>query len=832
MVPASLRLVVVALSLVFVPAALGRGPMPPANTLDFNRDIRPILAGKCLQCHGPDEKVRKAGLRLDLRETAVRKLRSGHQAIVPGKPAESELVRRIRGDEGEPMPPAKLGKPLSAAEIATLERWIAQGAPYAQHWAFVAPSRPAVPAVRDASWPRSPIDAFLLARMEKEGLHPAPPAGRYALARRVAIDLTGLPPDIAHVDSFVNDPSPDAYEKYVDRLLASPAYGERWGQVWLDLARYADSQGYANDPERTIWRWRDWVVAAMSANMPYDRFTIEQLAGDLLPSPTTDQLVATGLHRNTLTNTEGGTSPEEFRSAAVVDRVNTTLQVWMGMTIACAQCHNHKYDPFSQKEFYQLYAIFNNCQDANGGDDAPVVQVPLVGEEQKYQQASARLAEARKALELETGKQDAALVAWEKSADRTKLPKEISDILAVAADKRKPEQKTKLLAYHRSLSPAWTAADGKVKAFEAEVNRLITKTPILREGTVRPTHVHIRGNFQDHGDAVTAGTPAVFPPPPKAAKIDRLALARWLVDESNPLTARVAVNRLWEELFGVGIVETSENFGTQGELPFHPELLDWLATEYVRTGWDTKRMLKLLVTSAAYQQSSQVSEDLARRDPFNRLVARGPRVRLSAETIRDQALCVSGLLSPGMYGPPVQPPRPNFGLTAAFGGTTDWVPSTNGDQYRRGIYIRIRRNAPYPSMTTFDAPERTVCNVRRLRTNTPLQALVTLNDPVYVEAAQALARRILAQGGSTTLARVTFGFRLCLCRPPRDEEVRRLAELFEKTRAQFAKAPDRAAILATKPRGPLPAGMDAVDAAAWTVVANVLLNLDEALAKR
>jgi hypothetical protein len=829
MLRASLRLAVVTIGFAIVPSALARAPKA-ADAVDFNRDIRPILAGKCLQCHGPDEKVRKAGLRLDLRETAIA-TRRGSRAIVPGKLAESELVRRIHAEASEVMPPAKLGKRLSATEIATLERWIAQGAPYAQHWAFVKPVRPPLPAVHDRSWPVNPIDVFLLARLEKEGLGRAPPADRYAMARRLALDLTGLPPTIPQVDAFLGDTSPDAYERYVDELLSSPAFGERWGHVWLDLARYADSQGYANDPERTIWRWRDWVIGALNANMPYDRFTIEQLAGDMLPGATDEQLIATGFHRNTLTNTEGGTSPEEFRSAAVVDRVNTTLQVWMGMTIACAQCHNHKYDPFSQKEFYQLYAIFNNCQDANGGDDAPVVPIAVAGHEQEYHDALAHLAEARKQLDAETAKADAGLAAWEKSVDRKKLTKEIADILAVAADKRDAKQKGKLTAFYRTQVPAWVAADAAVRDLDAASKRLGTKTPILREGPVRPTNVHIRGNFLDHGEAVTAGTPVVFPPA-KAPKLDRLALARWLVDEDNPLTARVAVNRLWEELFGVGIVETSENFGTQGELPFHPELLDWLATEYMRMGWDTKRMIKLLVTTAAYRQSPQVSEELARRDPFNRLLARGPRVRLPAETIRDQALFVSGLLSPKMYGPPVQPPRPSFGLTAAFGGTTDWTTSTGDDKYRRGLYIRWRRNAPYPSMTTFDAPERTVCNVRRLRTNTPLQALVTLNDPVYVEAAQALARRILAQGGTGTASQATFGFRLCLARPPKETETHRLVELFEKTREQLAKTPDRATSLATKPLGPLPAGVDAADAAAWTVVANVLLNLDETLAKR
>jgi hypothetical protein len=813
--------------------AAALAPMPAwAGAVDFNRDVRPILSGKCFQCHGPDDKARKAGLRLDRRDTATAANRKGRRPIVPGKPDDSELLRRVTADEDEVMPPARVGKRLSGDEVALLRRWVEQGAAYAQHWAYVKPFRPLLPSVNDKSWPLTPVDVFLLARLEKEGLRPAPPADRYTLIRRLALDLTGLPPTLAEVDRFVADSSPTAYEDLVDRLLASPRYGERWAHVWLDLARYADSQGYANDPDRTIWRWRDWVIEALNNNLPYDRFTVEQLAGDLLPKPTTAQLIATGFHRNTLTNTEGGTNPEEFRSAAVVDRVNTTLQVWMGVTIACAQCHNHKYDPFSQKEYYQLYSIFNNSQDANGGDDAPTIEAARFGQEQAAAQLSARLAGLRKKLDELTRKLDADRPQWEKTVDRKSLPKEIADIVVKPAAKRDKAQADKLAAHYRATSPGWKGLDAEVRALDARRKQLTTSTPVLREGPARPTHIHIRGNFLDKGEAVGPGLPAVFPQPPRGEPLNRLALARWLVSEDNPLTARVAVNRLWEELFGVGLVETSENFGAQGEPPFHPELLDFLAAEYVRLGWDTKKMLKLLVTSAAYRQSSQVSEALARHDPNNRLLARGPRVRLPAETIRDQALFVAGLLSPKMYGPPVQPPRPNFGLTAAFGGATDWTTSGGDDKYRRGLYVRWRRNAPYPSMTTFDAPERTVCNVRRLRTNTPLQALVTLNDPVYVEAAQALARRMLSRGGTCTAERAAYGFRLCLARPPRDDEVKRLVDLFEKTRRQFRTARDAATALATKPLGPAPTGMDVIELAGWTVVANVLLNLDETLAKR
>jgi len=841
---------------VLVLTALAGSRVVAANPkVDYTRDVRPILAGKCFQCHGPDDKVRKAGLRLDTAQGALKELKSGTRAVVPGNPAQSELLLRVAGDEESiVMPPARVGKRLSPEEVSVLRRWVEQGAPYAQHWAYVKPVRPVVPEVHDKNWPLNPIDNFILARLEREGLRPTPSADRHALIRRLSLDLTGLPPTIEEAERFAQDHSPDAYEKLVDRLLAKPAYGERWAQVWLDLARYADSQGYANDPDRTIWPYRDWVIQALNSNLPYDRFTIEQLAGDLLPNPTPAQLIATGFHRNTLTNTEGGTNPEEFRSAAVVDRVNTTFQVWLGTTIACAQCHNHKYDPFTQKEFYQLYAIFNNTEDSNGGNDAPTILAALAGEEKNLEALTAQLSRARQKLDEETRKVDGGQKEWEKTVQAAKLPKDVAAVLAVPAEKRDKKQQDKLAGLHRTLSAAWKAVDAEARDLDGRVKKLSATTPVLKEGKPRPAHIHIRGNFLAKGEQVVAGLPAALLPAdtsPKRQRRDgpgagasglyghgqaeptnRLTLARWLLDENNPLTARVAVNRLWEEVFGIGIVETSEDFGTQGEQPSHPELLDWLATEYVRTDWDTKKMLKLLVTSAAYRQGSQVTEELSRRDPFNRLLARGPRVRLPAEAVRDQALFVSGLLSPKMYGPAVQPPRPSFGLAAAFGSSTDWQTSSGEDRYRRGLYIRWRRNAPYPSMTTFDAPERTFCNVRRLRTNTPLQALVTLNDPVFVEAAQALARRLLTRGGDSTRARLTYAFRLCLTRPPSEQEIERLIALFEKARQQYQQAPAKAVALATNPLGPAPKDMSVVDLAAWTVVGNVLLNLDETLAKR
>jgi hypothetical protein len=816
--------------------SLGAGPADSVavgtpRPIDFSREVRPILSNYCFPCHGPDEKARKAKLRLDLSDGAARELPSGNRAIVPGRPEESEALARLATDDGNSvMPPAKFGKRPTAREVESLKRWVEQGARYAMHWAYVPPVRQSLPEISDPAWPINPIDNFILARLDREGLRPSPAADRYALLRRASLDLTGLPPSPEEVDRFASDPSPDAYERAVDRLLARPSYGERWAAVWLDLGRYGDSSGYIHDPPRTIWRWRDWLIRALNAGMPYDQFTTEMLAGDLLPGPDRERLVATGFHRNTTTNTEGGANSEEYRFASVVDRVNTTMQVWMGTTFGCAQCHNHKYDPFTQKEYYQVFAIFNNTADANS--EEPSVEVPRVGRESEYQGLSARLDGARRRLDEETARVDAGQAAWEKTTDRSKLPKELGEALAMPAGKRSPTQATTLATHHRSISPDWSARDAEVKRLRAELDQVATTTLVMKEAAARPTHIAIRGEYQNRGESVAPGLPAALPPTPAGTKLDRLGLARWVVDPGNPLTARVAVNRLWQEIFEVGIVETSEEFGTQGEPPSHHELLDWLATEYIRLGWDTKRLLKQIVTSATYRQSSRVSDDLVRRDPNNRLMARGPRVRLTAEATRDQALAASGLLSTKLYGPPVHPFQPINGLAAAFGASTDWETSRGEDAHRRALYTKWRRNLPYPSMIAFDVPERAVCSVRRVRTNTPIQALVTLNDPVFVEAAQALARRILKDGGTTEASRAACGVRVVLSRPPTEAESRRLEALYRSARSSLAADPARAAALATKPIGAVPPGMDVLDAAAWTVVGNVLLNLDETLAKR
>jgi hypothetical protein len=831
-----MRCAVLALAAAVAGVVVADPPRQTATKLQYARDVQPVLAAHCYACHGPDAKTRKAGLRLDIAENATRKLRSGNRAVVPGQPEKSELVRRIFATDEDQMPPADSHKPLKASEKELLKRWIAEGAEYQKHWAFVAPKRPAVPAVKTPGWVRNPIDAFVLAKMEAAGLKPAPEADRYTLARRVALDLTGLPPSLDMVDRFVNDPAPNAYEKYVDQVLRSPAYGERWAVVWLDLARYADSNGYATDNPRTIWKYRDWVIDAINRNMPFDQFTVEQLAGDLLPNATPEQILATAFHRNTLTNDEGGTSDEEFRAAAVVDRVNTTLQVWMGLTMACAQCHDHKYDPIRQEEYFRTYAIFNQTEDADRPDDSPRLSHATPEQLAKKERLDKEIAGLRDKVNRSTPELEGAQKRWESESKPEKLPGNVQAILNVPADKRTEQQRRELAKYFRSIAPELKQDRDRLGVARKELTAVnIISTPIMKElaeGKKRTTKIHIRGNFLNEGKEVTPGVPEAFPPLPEGQPANRLTLARWLVDPANPLTARVTANRYWEQVFGVGLVETPEDFGIRGKLPNHPELLDWLATEFIARKWDVKQLLRLMVTSATYRQSSRVTPGLLEHDPDNRLFARGPRFRSPAEFVRDQALAVSGLLSTKLHGPPVRPLQPKLGLTAAFGGGTDWTASDGDDRHRRALYTQWRRTTPYPSMITFDAPSRTVCTVRRPRTNTPLQALVTLNDPVFVEAAQALARRILNEGGPTVESRARYAFRLCLTRPPRDVELQRLVDLYEKVRAKYVQKTEEARQMATEPLGPLPPGADPAKVAAWTVVSNVLLNLDEMFAKR
>lgn len=944
-------------------ALLGQAALAtdPPKKVDFNRDIRPILSGRCFACHGPDEDERMGGgehgLRLDTPSGAVEDL-GGYAAIVPGSPDASELAVRIRSKEDyEQMPPPDSGKRLTASEVALIVRWIEQGASYSRHWSYVKPVRPPVPSVKKSEWPKNEIDYFILARLEQEGLAPSPEADRYTLIRRLSLDLTGLPPTIAEADTFATDNRDDAYERLVDRLLASPAYGEHWVHKWLDLARYADSAGYADDPPRTIWAYRDWAIHAINANMPFDQFTIEQIAGDLLPNPTDDQLIATAFHRNTPTNNEGGTNDEEFRNVAVVDRVNTTMAVWMGTTMACAQCHTHKYDPITQEEYFRFFAIFNNTADTDKKDESPTlarytaeqqkrrdtlqnqiataekklaavlqaeeaatpelhgplltrfVRIELPGKEKILSLAevqafrgsenlSARKTATQSSVayeghaaravdgntdghyfnanstthtktetdpwwEVDLG-QDAAVdrvVIWNRT-DSKDIGRRLNGFRIVLLDSdRRPllvksvaeasradgsyataskfedftqEDRDALTAYSQYHSPEVLGARDQIAKLNKQVAAISPlTTPIMQElpeDKRRSTHLQFRGNYQDLGQEVTPGVPAAFEIPGHDVT-DRLTLARWLVSEDNPLTARVAVNRCWEQIFGTGLVRTSEDFGSQGDLPSHPELLDWLATEFIRSGWNRKALVKRLVMSATYRQTSRTTDALLQRDPDNRLLARGPRFRLPAEVIRDQALSTSGLLSSKMLGAPVRPPQPSLGLKAAFGGGIDWKTSEGEDRYRRAVYTSWRRSNPYPSMATFGAPTRALCTIRRPRTNTPLQALVTLNDPVYVEAAQALARAIERQEGDLVV-KVHYGFRRCLTRPPRDQETAALVQLYEAAHKRFLADEESANRMATNPLGPAENGADMAELASWTVVGNVLLNLDELLMKR
>lgn len=1132
---------------------------PAGQRVDFVRDVQPIFAQHCYECH--DAGLRRGGLRLDLRDHA---LRGGdrEKTIVPGKPEESLLIQTVRGDRPDLIMPQG-GDRLTPEQIDILYRWIAQGAEWPEgvdvesrsnsHWAYIPPRRPKLPAVHNVEWVRNGIDHFVLATLEAEGLKPSPEADRHTLIRRVSLDLRGLPPTWEEIEAFVNDTRPDAYERMVDAMLADPAYGERWARLWLDMARYADSQGYEADRLRTIWRYRDWVIEAFNNDMPFDQFTIEQIAGDLLPNPTLDQLIATAFHRNTMTNSEGGTDDEEFRVAAVIDRVNTTGQIWMAMTIGCAQCHTHKYDPISLREFYQFYAFFNQTEDHDQMDDRPTIPTPTREQQAEMARLNARLAEletqiattdlteaqaaweaeiaarigdwqvlqptsvtsaqgatltvlddqsvlasgtnpekdtytfiaeadltnvtgirlealpheslpsggpgrvahgnfalsemtvsarpltvrqppaaryvrielpgegrilslaevqvfsggrniagsgqasqsstafggeARLAIDGNTaGRYDAAtithtdtetnpwweldlrephaierIVLWNRNEanlhtrlngavvklldanrqllwsnqipqaaptstevspvgerrlvltdatathaqanwgpDRVidgdesgksgwsiaplagkahtatfalaspaqmdkaqltftlvhnygqnhalgrfrlsvttmpiellKAPEAVRVALATPAVNRTAEQREVVANYYRSITPVLEGQRREIERVRTQLASIQPPTtPIMRElppDKQRVTRIFVGGSFLNPGEEVQPGVPSALHPMPSGAPMNRLGLAQWLVSRDNPLTARVIANRYWAHLFAAGIVETTEDFGTQSSPPTHPELLDWLAVEFMDNGWSQKKLLKTIVMSATYRQSSKVTPELLERDPRNQLLARGPRFRLEAEQIRDQALAVAGLLSRKMFGPSVMPPQPEGIWNVVYSGDK-WITSPGEDRYRRALYTLIRRTTPYPSLLTFDGTSREVCVDRRIRTNTPLQAMVTLNDPVYVEAAQALARRMIREGGTNAYQRAAYGLKLVLGRPPKQAEVNRLVELYEQERQVFAQRRDDAVKMATDPLGPVPQDMDTVEAAAWTIVANVLLNLDEVLTK-
>ena len=1158
--------------------AVASEPLTTTTKVDFKTDIRPVLSNRCFFCHGPDEAHVESGLRLHEFSLATSPADSGSKAIIPGNITESELIRRIASnDESERMPPPHIGAKLTEREIELFKTWVASGAKYSKHWSFDEIQPPKLESANRENtlpaWQDSPIDLLVFKKLSERNWTPSPEADRNTRLRRLTLDLTGLPPTLDQQSAFQSNSSEQAYEQLVDELLASPAFGEHWGRKWLDLARYADSAGYADDPPRTIWAYRDWVIKAINDGMPFDQFTIEQLAGDLLPDPTDEQLVATAFHRNTLTNNEGGTNDEEFRNVAVVDRVNTTMAVWMGVTIACAQCHSHKFDPITQAEYFQVFAILNQTKDADRADESPTLKwftheqradqeetqrelskvelaltapdETLLPEQQSWAQAlrdpihwqpakpesanakskspivihdngnlrvdaiadsdtysidlaipkdiaidalsgiqirsipdpslpnggaaigdgnfvltnvaaslisvgekstTGRLiridlpgenkilslgevqvfsreeivSKGAKATQSSTdfdGKAERAvdgntsgkytdnstthsaastdpwwevdigkdvsidkIVIWNRtdadvgsrlagaklsilSEDRKtlweailekpkasqafeiqpsiplplavanadyaqdgfppsnaidadtksgwavggaidqphqlnvaiqssklkeltstnaltdnlalrltlkfessyrrallasfgvsfttdvraepaiRIPSNVLKILSTATDSMSTAEHDAIHLYYVSTiapsrQPLRTSRDLRIKKI-ADI-KPTTTVPILSElapDKQRQTHIQIRGNYKVKGDLVSPDVPKAFHAWKQTStdsgtpKMDRLAFARWLMQPDNPLTARVIANRYWETFFGVGIVRTSEEFGSQGDLPSNAELLDHLASDLIRSEWDTKRFIRNIVLSAAYRQRSAVSPIRYEEDPDNVFVSRGPRFRVSAEQVRDMALTSAGLLSQRLYGTPARPPQPALGLTAAFGSKTDWDTSKGEDRFRRGLYTLWRRSNPYPSMATFDAPNREVCVLKRDRTNTPLQALVTLNDPVFVEAAQGLARRIVVYDlpEGSLAERSDRVFQLALSRSPNSREMETIAKLYHETRTELASNLDRANKLATDPIGPLPANSDPIELAVWTTLCNVILNLDEFL---
>ncbi|MDP6443322.1 MAG: PSD1 and planctomycete cytochrome C domain-containing protein [Pirellulaceae bacterium] len=810
--------------------------------VDFVQQIQPILRAKCHKCHGPDQS--EAGLRLDYKKAALAGGDNG-AVIAPGKSNKSRLFLGVLGsDEDKRMPPVDEGERLAPADVALFRAWIDQGANWpdgvdrgagenrlgADHWAFQPLVRPEPPTL-DEPWPRNEIDAFVLRRLRKEGVEPAGEAERHALIRRIYLDLIGLPPTPAEMQRWIESPDEQWLERLVDQLLDSPHFGERWGRHWLDLARYADSDGYEKDlPRPHAWRWRDWVIAAINRDLPFDQFTIEQLAGDLLPNASVDQRIATGFHRNTLTNREGGVDQEEYRIKAVKDRVYTTGTVWLGMTAQCSECHSHKFDPFSQREYYRLASFFNNADQAD-------IAAPLPGETAAYEKAKTafdnKLAELKRAL----ADANASLVerqrGWEKRLNvaeapaRKEVPAQILATLGLPAEQRSADRSVELTKFYRGIDPLNIRLN---KALDAHA-KTKPKPPTSKaqafteRSEPRDNYVHQRGDFRRPGQPVRPGTLEVLHPfKPRGEYPDRLDLARWLVDPANPLTPRVAVNRIWQHLFGRGIVETTWDFGTQGAPPTHPELIDWLASEYIRRGWSRKAMIKLIVSSATYRQSSAARPELQSRDPKNDWIARQNRFRLDAEIVRDLYLKTSDLLHPAVGGPSVYPPLPADVAALGYAGSVKWRESKAPNKYRRGMYIFFQRSVPYPMLTTFDAPESTVVSTRRDRSNTPLQSLTLLNDPVFVECSRALGLRIIQSPPDDVDGKIRYAFKLCLGRDPDAYEAQRLRQLQSQLLELYESDSATAETMAGESS---PTGVTAAQVAAWTAFARTMMNLDE-----
>ena len=839
---------------------------PAAKKVDFARDVAPIFAAHCNDCHGPD--VQEGRLRLDAKTIVFKGGLSG-KTIVPGNSKKSLILRRlIDGDKEERMPLD--ADPLSEKEIAVIRNWIDQGAVWPDgvgsdiksletHWAYIKPVRPELPTFQKpgfskkpgflpANWIRNPIDAFVLSHLEKEKLTPSAGADKARLLRRVSLDLIGIPPSVEEVDAFLNDDRSDAFQRVVKRLLASPRYGERWARPWLDLARYADSNGFQADQYRDVWPYRDWVIQAMNDDMPFDQFTIEQIAGDLLPNATLSQKIATGFHRQPTCNVEAGVDPEQNRVNQVIDRVNTTGTVWLGTSIACSQCHTHKYDPFTQRDYYRLFAYFNSTLIEVKHTNAttydfygPKLSLPLTKEqEQKHEELTEKLAAANAKLKPQLAEIAKLQTVWEteqtarindkKAAGSTenkgKLPPAIVAILKLPIKKRK--LRNQFLKSHPDVKKLSDRAAALQKQLAAA--KPTTSLVMVEQEKPRETHIFKRGDFLKPLAKVDAGTPGSLHQTAADAPQSRLGLARWLADKENPLVARVTVNRWWAEIFGRGIVRTEEDFGTQGDLPTHPELLDWLAVEFMENGWSMKHIHEVIVNSSTYRQSSRVTPKLLERDPENRLLARGARFRLPAEMIRDNALMASGLLSTKAGGPPVFPPQPPGVWRHVGRNAPKYVAATNEDRFRRGIYTIWRRSAPYASFVNFDAPDRAACVVKRPRTNTPLQSLTLLNDKAYLEMAMALAGQMAANAELTSNRdRVIHGFRRCFARQPTDFETDHLLGVYQRELKRYEKDPKTATTIVGKTK--LPKGVSPAELVAWFHVSHILMNLDEMITK-
>ena len=807
------------------------------NKVDYASQIKPILVKNCISCHGVEKQ--KGGLRLDAGASIIKGGNSG-PILIPGKSNESKIIHAVEGKDPETrMPPVP--KALISKEQATLiATWVDQGAFISKqdmvansvvkktpstHWSFQPLVKPITPSDNSAGWARAPIDVFIFEQMRKEGLTPAKEADSLALLRRVYLDLTGIPPSHLEVDAFLNDKLAGAYERAVDRALASPRYGEKWGRFWLDLARYADSDGYEKDTGRPFaWRYRQWVVDALNADMPFDQFAIEQLAGDLLKNSNADQKAATGFHRNTLTNKEGGVDQEQFRVEAVVDRANTTAKVFLGLTLGCAQCHDHKYDPISQREYYQFFAFFNSDTEVN------IPAAPLPGEQEmfakKLQEHQSKVAVIKATLEDRKKELGKDVDEWAAKLKPDSIPVKLKPVIGVEASKRTDVQKNELINHRASL-------DEKVKGIQKQIADLEKAAPAptmaqaLAMGKERKTNIHIRGDFLRKGVEVDPEIPAVLPTPMFKEKLNRLDLAQWITDKENPLTRRVIANWVWHKFFGRGIVTTLEDFGTQGEKPSNPQLLDYLAFSLGENNWSLKSLHRLIVTSAVYRQSSIVEPANLKKDPYNVFLSRQPRVRLDAEGVRDVFLSVSGLVDQRIGGQSVKPPQPPGISELTYANAVKWNESTGLDRYRRGLYIWFQRTSPYPTLMLFDAPDSNIACVRRERSNTPLQALALMNDIAFYECSKSLGLS-LATSGLSIEKTIRKAFVDCLSRFPSESEMLQMKSLFDEFKKHYESNPDQAKKVLGNGVG---LNNDVVLSASWIAFARVLLNLDEIIVR-